>query len=92
MAKMAKKCQKLVMKFFFDPQNPLFCIKDKKKLYIQNVGHIWAYIHANSQDFWKSFNGSDKTKCVKKCGKKMQFFFFFFKPIFGALPKIGDWI
>ena len=33
-----------------DPQNPFFCIK-AKKLYIQNVGHIWAYIHANSQDF-----------------------------------------
>ena len=30
MAKMAKKCQKLVMIFFLDPQNPLFCIKDKK--------------------------------------------------------------
>ena len=24
---------------------------------------------------------------VKKCQKKM-----FFKPLFGALPKIGDWI
>ena len=23
---------------FLDPQNPLFCIKDKKNLYIQNVG------------------------------------------------------
>ena len=58
---------------FLDPQNPLFfCIKDKKNLFIQNVGHIWAYIHANSQDFWKSFNGSDKTKHIKKCGKKMQ--------------------
>ena len=52
MAKMAKKCQKLVMTFLLDPQNPLFfCIKDKKKLFIQNVGHIWAYIHANSKDF-----------------------------------------
>ena len=51
-----------------DPQKPLFCIKDKKNIYIQNVGHIWAYIFANSQDFWKSFNGSDKTKRVKKCG------------------------
>ena len=71
---------------FLDPQNPFFCIKDKKNLLIQNVGHIWAYIHANSQDFWKSFNGSDKTKRVKKCGKKMQ------KTNFGALLKIGDWI
>ena len=43
------------------------------------------------QDFWKSFNGSDKTKHVKKCGKKMQKNNFF-KPLFGALPKIGDWI
>ena len=50
-----------------DPQNPFFCIKDKK-LYIQNVGHIWAYIHANSQDFWKSFNGYDETKHVNKYG------------------------
>ena len=30
MAKMAKKCQKLVMKFFWTPKNPFFCIKDKK--------------------------------------------------------------
>ena len=36
-----------------DPQNPLFCIMDKKNLYIQNVGHIRAYIHANFQDFWR---------------------------------------
>ena len=50
MAKMANNCQKLVMNFLLDPPNRLFCIKDKK-LYIQNVGHIWAYIHANSQDF-----------------------------------------
>ena len=50
MAKMAKKCQKLVIKFFGPPKPPFFCIKDKK-LYIQNVGHIWACIHANSQDF-----------------------------------------
>ena len=55
MAKMAKKCQKLVIKFFWTPKNPFFCIKDKKNLLIQNVGHIWAYIHANYQDFWKSF-------------------------------------
>ena len=33
MVKMAKKCQKLVMKFSFDPQNPLFCIKDKNYIY-----------------------------------------------------------
>ena len=50
MAKMAKKCQKLGMEFFWTPKTPFF-IKDKKKLFIQNVGHIWAYIHANSQDF-----------------------------------------
>ena len=50
MAKMAKNCQKF-MNIFWTPKTPLFCIKDKKKLYIQNVGHIWAYIHANSQDF-----------------------------------------
>ena len=79
------------MKFFWTPKNPFFCIKDKKNLLIQNVGHIWAYIHANSQDFWKSFNGSDKTKHIKKCGKKMQKNSFF-KTHFGALPKIRDWI
>ena len=38
-----------------DPQNPLFCVKDKNL-------YIWAYIHANNQDFWKSLNGSDNTK------------------------------
>ena len=65
MAKMAKNCQK-TCDYFFGPPKPPFCIKDKKNLYILNVGHIWAYIHANSQDFWKSFNGSNKTKCVKK--------------------------
>ena len=69
---------------FLDPQNPFFCIKDKKYLLIQNVGHIWAYIHANSQDFWKSFNGSDKTKRVKKCGKKMQKNNFFKTPFWGT--------
>ena len=69
---------------FLDPQNPFFCIKDKKNLLIQNVGHIWAYIHANSQDFWKSFNGSDKTKRVKKCGKKMQKTNFFKTPFWGT--------
>ena len=69
MAKMAKNCQKLVMKIFWAPKTP-FLYKGFKKLYIQNVGHIWAYIHANSQDFWKSFNGSDKTKCVKNMVKK----------------------
>ena len=58
MAKVAKNRQKLMM---------TFCIKDKT-LYIPNVGHMWAYIHANSQDFWKSFNGSHKTKHVKICG------------------------
>ena len=51
MAKMAKKCQKFVMKLFWTHKNPFFCIKDKKNLLIQIVGHIWAYIHANSQDF-----------------------------------------
>ena len=51
MVKMANKCQKLVMKFFWIPKNPIFFCKKDKKLYIQNVGHIWAYIHANSQDF-----------------------------------------
>ena len=77
---------------FVGPPKPPFLYKVlKKNLYIQNVGHIWAYIHANSQDFWKQINGSDKTKCVKKCGSKMQKNIFF-KPIFGALPKIIDWI
>ena len=58
---------------------------------MQNVGYIWAYIHANSQDFWKSFNRTDKTKHVKNVFKKSQQIFFL-KPLFGALPKIGDWI
>ena len=61
----------------FGPPKPLFCIKDKK-VYIHNVGHIWAYIHANSQDFWKSFNGSDKTKHVKNL---------FFNPFGGTSKK-----
>ena len=54
-----------------DPQTPLFLYKGKK-LYIQIVGHIWAYIHANFQDLLKSFNGSDKTKCVKNVLKKCK--------------------
>ena len=37
------------------------------------------------------FNGSDKTKCVKKNGKKMPKHNFL-NPYFGALPKIRDWI
>ena len=51
MAKMAKKMPETYGEILLDPQNPLFCIKDKKNLYIPNVGHIWAYIHANSQHF-----------------------------------------
>ena len=47
-----------------------FFIKDNKYLCIQNVGHIWAYIHADSQYFWKSFNRLDNTKHVKKIGLK----------------------
>ena len=38
-----------MIKFVWTPKPP-FLYKDKK-LYIQNVGHVWAYIHANSQDF-----------------------------------------
>ena len=68
---MAKNYWRLVMTKFWAPKPPFFCIKEKN-LYIQNVGHIWAYIYADSQDFWKSFNVSGKTKCVKKCGKKCQ--------------------
>ena len=34
-----------------------------------NVGFIWAYIHADSQDIWKSFSESDKTKGVKNLVK-----------------------
>ena len=33
------------------PKTPFLYKGKKTKLYIQNVGHIWAYIHANSQDF-----------------------------------------
>ena len=29
MVKMAKKCQKLLMTFFWTPKTPFFCIKDK---------------------------------------------------------------
>ena len=36
--------------------------------------------------FEKSFNRSDKTKHVNKCGKNANKSFF--KPLFGALPKI----
>ena len=50
MVKMAKKMPETCDEICLDPQNPLFCIK-VKKIYIQNVGHIWAYIHANSQAF-----------------------------------------
>ena len=53
MAKMAKNCWKLVIMKLWTPK-PHFCIKDKH-LYIQNVGHIWAYIHADTQDFCKKF-------------------------------------
>ena len=72
-----------------DPQNPFF-IKDKQNLHIQNVGHIWAYIHANYQDFWKKLTDpirQNMSKMWLKNAKKL-----FFKTLFGALPKIGDWI
>ena len=36
-----------------DPQNPIFCIKDNNNLYIQDVGHIWAYVHADSCDIFE---------------------------------------
>ena len=42
MAKIAKKLPETCDENILDPQNPLFCIKDKKNLYIQNVGHIWG--------------------------------------------------
>ena len=75
-----KKCSSFKKISHFDGQNgqklglpkPLFCIKDKKNLNIPNLGHIWAYIHANSHDFWKSLNRSDNTKHVKNCGKKCK--------------------
>ena len=67
MAQMAKNWQKLVTTKMLTPKTPFFCIKDKN-IYT-NVGHIWAYVHTNSEDFWKSFNRSDKTK---KCGKKIK--------------------
>ena len=50
MAKMAKNCLRLMTKKCWTPQKTLFGINDKN-LYIQNVGHIWAYIHADSWDF-----------------------------------------
>ena len=46
----------------------------------------------HSQDFWKSFNGSDKTKHVEKCGKICKKKKKKKKNLLGALPKIRDWI
>ena len=70
--KSAKKLPgKLIMKFVWTPQNPFFYIKDKKKknLYIQNVGHIWAYIHANSQGLLKKvLTDLIRPNMSKKCG------------------------
>ena len=70
------KCQKTTgdaWRQHFGPPKPPFSIKDKQ--IIQNIINIWACIHADSQDFWRSFNITDKTKCVKnvvnKCQKKL---------------------
>ena len=49
MAKMAKNCQRLMTTKFWTHKTHFF-IQDKN-LYIQNIGHIWAYIHADSWDF-----------------------------------------
>ena len=49
MAKNRQSCEDKIL----DPQNP-FCINDQTNLYIQNIGHIWAYIHADYQYFKKS--------------------------------------
>ena len=57
------------------PKPPLLC-KWFKIIYIQNIGHIWGYIYADSWDFWKCFNGSDKTK-LKKLWLKMSNNIFF---------------
>ena len=81
MAKMAKNCWRLLTKKCSTPKTPIFYIKDKQNLYIQNVGHIWGYVLLTPRTFLKSFNGSHKTKRVKKCGKKFQ------KIIFGGTSK-----
>ena len=67
MVKMAKKMPETCDEISLDPQIPLLCIKDNIYIYIY-IQNVWTYIHANSQDFRKSCDGSDKTKCVKKCG------------------------
>ena len=61
---------------FGSPKMP-FCIKDPKNLYIQNIGHIWAYVHANS---WA------KTKHVKNVVKKCQNIIFL-NPLLGHFQK-----
>ena len=50
MAKMAQNCQRFMKTNFWTPKTP-FLYKGSTNLYIQNIGHIWAYIHANSWDF-----------------------------------------
>ena len=63
-----------------DPLNPLFLVQ--KKLYQQNKLFVPIDHHAKFKIFKLSFCGSDK-KCQNKSFKK---------PLFGALPKIVDWI
>ena len=82
MVKMAKKCQKLVMKLVWTPQKTFFCIKDKK-LYIKNVGQLPGLLKKVLTDLIRP---NMSKNVVKKCQK------IFKKKLFGALPKIGDWI
>ena len=54
-------------------------VKFSKKLHkTDKITGLWKLTHmyADSQDFWKSFNGSDKTKCVKNVVKNDKKLFF----------------
>ena len=41
-----KNRQRLVVKKMFTPKTNFFLYKGKQNIYIQNIGHIWGYIHA----------------------------------------------
>ena len=66
MAKMAKTGQKLIMNIFWTPKPP-FCIKDKKPIYTKFRSYMGLH-SSQLPGLLKKFNGSDKTKHVKKCG------------------------
>ena len=53
MPKKAKNCQWCTT--FWIPQTPFFCIREQNILVYHNIGIIWAYVHAKSQDIWNIF-------------------------------------